>query len=105
MTEINSIYDNEGRLVGRFSDGIAWSSPENIRLGKYDDEFVYENDSSMLAKVCDDHVLNIIGEEIGRIHENKIYISHKKVGSFIGSVSAGTAAVALIFNKGAVNGS
>ncbi len=105
MSEQNSIYDIESKLVGRFRLGVAWSSPERNRLGEYDDEFVYGNDSSMLAKVNGNHVFNIIGEELGYIQRNEIFVFGEKVGHFIGSAAAGTAAIALIFNNKGAYGS
>lgn len=99
MSEHNSIYDLEGNLIGRFRHGVAWSSPVMERLGEYDDDFVFDNDRTMIAKVNDGHVLNIIGEELGYISGNEIFVANSKVGSFIGLSSSGTAAVALIFNK------
>lgn len=105
MSEHNSIFDLNGELVGRFRHGVAWSSQNKERLGEYDDEFVYDNDGSMVAKVNDGSVLNIIGEEIGNISSNNIFVSGAKVGSYIGNQSAGAASIALIFNIGGTRGS
>lgn len=105
MSEKNSIFNTEGELVGRFRHGVAWSSPEMDRLGEYDLEFVYDNDKSVIAKINDGHVLNIIGEEIGYISGNEIFVGDSKVGSYIGLPEAGASAVAFIFNKGSTQGS
>jgi len=59
----------------------------------------------MIAKVNDGHVLNIIGEELGHISGNDIFIANSKVGSYIGLSACGTAAIALIFNNGGTRGS
>lgn len=105
MSEHNSIYDLNGVLVGRFKHGVAWSSQDEERLGEYDDDFVYDNDGSIIAKVNDGYVLNIIGEEIGNISSNNIIVNGAKTGSYIGYQSAGAASIALIFSKGATSGS
>ena len=102
---ITSIYDNSGKLVGKFKFGVAWASPKRVRLGEYDDDFVYDNNSSMLAKVNENHIINIIGEEIGYVSEGDIFVASTKVGKYAGSAAAGAAAVVLIFNKEAVYGS
>jgi hypothetical protein len=105
MSEHNSIYNLKGELVGRFRHGVAWSSPEVERLGEYDEEFVYDNEGLMIAKVNDGYVLNIIGEELGNISGNKIFVSGFNVGSYIGSPAAGAASIAFIFNSSGTRGS
>ncbi|RYY75376.1 MAG: hypothetical protein EOO52_08185 [Gammaproteobacteria bacterium] len=84
---------------------MAWASPDMERLGEYDEEFVYGNDGSTIAKVNEGYVLNIIGEELGNILGNKIFLSGSNVGSFIGSPAAGAASIAFIFNCSGVRGS
>ena len=105
MSEQNSIYDIEDNLVGRFRHGVAWSSPNMERLGEYDDEFIFDNDRNMIAKFNDGQVLNIIGEEIGHISGNEIFVANSKVGRYIGLPVCGAAAVALIFNIVGTRGS
>ena len=105
MSEQNSIYNLKGDLVGRFKYGVAWSSPDMKRLGEYNEEFVYDNKGSMIAKINEGYVLNIIGEELGNISGNKIFVSGFNVGSYIGSPAAGAASIAFIFNSGGSRGS
>ena len=102
---ITKIYDNSNKLVAQFKYGVGWTSPERNRIGEYDDEFVYDNDSSMIAKVNNNYVLNIIGEEIGHVNEGDIIVNNKKTGTYVGAAAAGAAAVALIFNIEATHGS
>ena len=105
MSEHNSIYNINGELVGRFRHGVAWSSPERKRLGEYDEEFVHDNDGSMIAKINDGHVLNILGEELGYISGKEIFVGETKVGSFIGLPESGAASIAFIFDARATHGS
>lgn len=105
MSEHNTIYNIKGEVVGRFRHGIAWTSPNMERLGEYDEEFVLDNECTMIAKINDGHVLNIIGEEIGYITGTDIFVGKSKVGSFIGLPEAGAASIAFIFNVGATRGS
>lgn len=105
MSEQNSIYNLKGELVGRFKHGVAWVVPDMKRLGEYDEEFVYDKEGSMIAKINEGYVLNIIGEELGNIIGNKIFVSGCNVGSFIGSPAAGAASIAFIFNCNGVRGS
>ena len=102
---ITTIYNISGELVARFKFGVGWTNKDRVRLGAYDDEFIYDNESCMIAKVNDNHVLNIIGEEIGHVNEGEIFIAGEKIGKYIGAASAGAAAVALVFNNEAVYGS
>lgn len=105
MSENNSIYDIEGKLVGRFKHGVAWTSCGMERLGEHDDEFVYYIDGTMIAKVNDGHVLSIIGEELGRVFGNELFVDNSKVGSYIGLPESGAASIALVFNVGGTRGS
>ena len=105
MSENNFIYNVEGKLVGRFKHGVAWKSPEMERLGEYDGGFVYDNDGTMIAKVNDGYVLNIIGEELGHVLGNEIFVANLKVGSYIGLPEYGAASIALVFNVGGTHGS
>ena len=105
MSENNSIYDIEGNLVGRFKHGVAWTYPEMERLGEYDEEFVYDNDGTMIAKVNEGHVLNIIGEDLGHVLGNEIFLGNSKVGSYMGLPESGAASIALVFNIGGARGS
>jgi hypothetical protein len=105
MSEHNSIYNNEGDLVGSFKRGVAWSSPNLERLGEYDEEFVHDNEGIMLAKINDGHVLNIIGEELGYISGKDIFVGNSKVGSYIGLSESGAAAIVFIFNVRGTRGS
>lgn len=100
MSESNAIYNLKGELVGRFKHGVAWSVPNRERLGMYDEEFVYNNEGSVIAKVNDRCVINIVGEELGYISGNKIFVSGCVAGSFIGSPAAGAASIVFIFNNG-----
>ena len=104
MSEHNSIYNVKGELVGRFRHGVAWS-PNMERLGEYDEEFVQDNEGTMIAKINEGHVLNIIGEELGYISGKDIYVGNSKVGTYIGLPEAGAAAVAFIFNVSGTHGS
>lgn len=99
MAEMNSIYDASGNQIGLFRFGVAWSKDPRVRLGDYDDDFVYDNDGNVLAKICDNVVLDIIGDTIGKITDDEIYIDDKKVGSFIGDKSSGAAALVLLFSR------
>ncbi len=99
MSEWNTIYNNSNEIIGTFRHGVAWSRITGDRLGEYDDEFVYDNESSVLAKIGETAILDIIGETIGHISEKELYVGEKKVGHFIGSYSAGAAAIVLLFSK------
>ena len=105
MSEHNSIYNINGELVGRFRHGVAWSSPSMERLGEYDEEFVHDNDGTMIAKINNGHVLNIIGEKLGHISGKEIFVANSKVGSYIGLPESGAASIAFIFNVGGTSGS
>ena len=98
MSEHNWIMNLDGETLGRFRHGVAWSSPNRVRLGEYDDDFVYDNEFNLVAKMNNDVVMNINGEEIGMIAGKDILVEDKVVGKFIGSSSAAAAAIALIFN-------
>lgn len=99
MSEHNTIYDIKGELVGRFRYGVAWSCPSMERLGEYDQEFVYDNEGTMIAKINNTQVLNIVGEELGYISGKDIFVGTSKVGSYIGLSESGAAAIAFIFNS------
>jgi len=98
MSEHNSIINLDGEIIGRFRHDVAWSSPNRIRLGEYDDDFVYDNEFNVVAKINSNVVSNIIGEEIGMIAGKEILVNGKVVGRFIGSKKAAAASIALIFN-------
>jgi hypothetical protein len=98
MSEHNLIYSQNDEKVGHFRFGVAWSTPDRIRLGEYDDEFVYDNESNVVAKINNGVVMNIIGEEIGMIAGKNIFVNGKVVGKFLGTSSAAAASIALIFN-------
>jgi hypothetical protein len=102
MAEMNSIYDKSGNQVGQFRFGVAWSKNPRVRLGEYDDDFVYGNDGTVLAKIGETAVVDIIGDTIGSISSNELFISNENVGTFIGSNCSGAAALVLIFSKYAV---
>jgi hypothetical protein len=99
MSEWNTIYDNSKAIVGTFRHGVAWSRPDNKRLGEYDDDFVYDNDTNVLGKISENVVLDIIGETIGHVSGNELYVANEKVGTFVGSTSAGCAAIVLLFSR------
>ena len=105
MSEWNTIYNLDDEIIGQFSHGVAWNKKDRIRLGEYDDDFVYDNDMSVLGKIAGDAVVDIIGDTIGEISGRELFISGKKVGHFIGSKSAGAAAVVLLFSRYAPNDS
>jgi len=97
MSETNLIYDLNDNIVGVFRHGVAWRKEPRERLGEYDDDFVYTNDTEMLAKISGNSVVDAIGDLIGEIKENNLYIEGKKVGKFLGSKCAGAAAIVLLF--------
>lgn len=99
MSEWNTIYDLSDNVVGIFRHGVAWRKEPSEKLGIYDDDFVYTNDSEVIAKIAGNSVVDIIGDSIGEIKDNKLYIEGKQVGKFIGSKSAGAAAIVLLFHK------
>ena len=99
MSEWNTIYNLDKEIVGLFSHGVAWTKKDRVRLGEYDDDFVYDNEMSVVAKICEGTVLDIIGETIGKIVGRDLFIADKKVGSFIGYECAGAAAIVLLFSK------
>ena len=99
MSEWNTIYNNSNDVVGTFRNGVAWSKPGNERIGKYDEEFVYDNKSEVLGKISDNVVVDIIGGTIGHVSGNELFLSDEKVGTFVGSTSAGGAAIVLIFSR------
>lgn len=105
MSEHNSIYNIDGELVGRFRYGVAWSSPGMERLGEYDEEFVYDNEGTMIARINDGRVLNIIGEELGYTSDKEIFVANTKVGNYIGLPESGAASIAFIFNVGGTRAS
>jgi hypothetical protein len=53
MAEMNTIYDADGKIVGIFRFGVAWSKDPLVRLGEYDDTgstgCVYDNDRNRLV--------------------------------------------------------
>jgi hypothetical protein len=99
MSEWNTIYDMDNNVIGIFRHGVAWRKEPRERLGVYDDDFVYNNDTEVLAKISGDSVVDIIGDLIGEIKNKDLYINGKHVGKFIGSKSAGAAALVLLFHK------
>ena len=98
MSEHNWIYKKNGELVGHFRHDVAWLTPDKVRIGEYDEEFVYDRNSKVVAKYSNNLVMNMVGEEIGRIDKGKIYVGDKQVGSYIGKKAAAAASIALIFN-------
>ncbi|MEE9338450.1 MAG: hypothetical protein V3U87_10245 [Methylococcaceae bacterium] len=98
MPELNTIYDNSKAIVGTFRHGVAWSRPDKKRIGEYDESFVYDNNTEVLGKISGNVVVDIMGNTIGYISGNDLYVSDEKVGSFIGSTSAGCAAIVLLFS-------
>lgn len=99
MSEWNTIYDNSENIVGIFRHGVAWKKETEERLGEYDEDFVYGNNTEVLGKILENVVVDIIGDEIGHISGKELYLSGKKVGSFTGSINAGLAAIVLIFSR------
>ncbi len=99
MPEMNTIYDNSNNIVGIFRFGVAWSKEPRVRLGEYDDDFIYDNNTEIVAKIAGDKVLNTIGDTIGYFTEKELFITDEKVGSYIGNQSAGAAAIVLLFSK------
>jgi len=99
MSEYNTIYDNSENIVGILRHGVAWDKDPEKRLGEYDDEFVYNNNTEVLAKISDNIVVDIIGETIGHISGKELYLAGEKVGNVIGSTSAGLAAIVLMFSR------
>ncbi len=99
MSEHNTIFDNAKTIVGSFRHGVAWSRPDKERIGEYDEDFVYNNNTEVLGKISDNVVVDIIGDTIGYISGEDLYVSDKKVGSFIGKKCAGCAAIVLIFSR------
>lgn len=98
MSEWNTIYDNSNNIICTLRHRVAWSKQSGQRLGEYDNDFVYDNNGKVVAKICESRVLNIIGEEIGYISNKDIIVGNRKVGRFIGSTESAAASIALIFN-------
>jgi len=103
MAEMNTIYDASDNAIGIFRHGVAWLKSPRVKLGEYDDDFVYDIEGGVLAKFGGDEVLDMIGDTIGKISGKDLYVSGEKVGSFIGSKSAGAAAIVLLFSSYAVH--
>ena len=97
MSEWNTIYDVSDNIVGVFRNGVAWRKEPKERLGEYDENSVYANDSELVANIDGDTVLDNKGEIIGRIMGKDLYLADKKVGKFTGIKSAGAAAIVLLF--------
>ena len=81
MPEMNTIYDNKNNIVGIFRFGVAWSKEPRIRLGEYDDDFIYDNSTKVVAKIGENEVLDIIGDTIGHFTDRELFLAGEKVGS------------------------
>ena len=98
MAEMNTIYDLNGNIIGIFRFGVAWKKEPRERLGEYDD-FVYANDGTMLAKIGDTGVVDIIGDSLGEFKGRELWVAGKKVGECIGNKGAAAAAIVFLFRK------
>ena len=98
MSEWNTIYNINHEIVGTCRHGIAWSRPDNKKLGEYDDHFIYNKNKNIVGKIVGNQVVNLKGEPIGNISNKDLFVEDKKVGSYIGSKAAGFAAIALLFS-------
>jgi hypothetical protein len=99
MAEMNTIYDLKGDIIGIFRFGVAWKKETGERLGEYDDDFVYANDGTMLAKIGETGVVDTIGDSIGEFKGREFWVAGKKVGEFIGNKGAAAAAIVFLFSK------
>lgn len=99
MSEWNTIYDNSDNIIGTFRHGVAWSRITGERLGEYDEDFVYDNESNVVATIGETAVVDINGDIIGHASGKDLYLNNEKVGHFIGSYSAGSAAIVLLFSE------
>lgn len=100
MSDWNTVYDTSNNIICTLRHGIAWSKSTGQRLGKYDHDFAYNNDGNVVAKISENRVLNIIGEELGYIVDKDIFVGSMKVGRFIGLPESALASIALLFNVG-----
>ena len=99
MSEWNTIYDNNNNIVGTLRHGVAWQKSNGGRLGEYDDQYAYDNDRNIIAKIVGSIVEDMNGKKIGHVIGKELYISNEKVGHYIGSQNAGAAAIALVLAK------
>ncbi|BCD96477.1 hypothetical protein [Marinagarivorans cellulosilyticus] len=104
MSEHSSIYNVKGELVGRFRNGVGWSSKME-RLGEYSNEFVRDNEGNMIAKINGNHVLSMSNEELGYVLGKDIFVGNVKAGSYIGLAESASASIALLFNALGPHGS
>ena len=101
--EMNTVYNLDDEVIGIFRFGVAWSKNPRVRLGEYDDDFVYSNDGNVLAKIGDNTVMDIIGETIGQFDNYDLLISGKTVGKCIGNIGARAAAIVFLFSNNAAH--
>jgi len=98
MSEWNTIYDTSENVIGIFRHGVAWRKEPRERLGEYDEEAIYSNNSELVAKIVGDKVLDTKGKLLGKIKGKDLYIDDTQVGKFIGKKSAGAAAIVFLFD-------
>ena len=75
------LLDPDNNIVGIFRFGVAWSKEPRIRLGEYDDDFIYDNSTKVVAKIGENEVLDIIGDTIGHFTDRELFLAGEKVGS------------------------
>jgi hypothetical protein len=101
MAEMNTIYDADGKIVGIFRFGVAWSKDPLVRLGEYDDTgstgCVYDNDRNEVARYKDGLVSDLQGKQIGSFTKGELRMRDSIVGRCVGNDGAAAAALALLF--------
>jgi len=101
--DMNTFYDLDKKAIGMFMTGVAWTKPDRIKLGSYDEHiepgYIYDNDNKEIATFDKGIVSRLDGHLIGEYRDKSIYIDGKKVGSYIANDFAAAASVALLFSK------
>ena len=101
--DMNTFYDLDKNIIGMFSTGVAWTKPERVRLGSYDEHrepgFIYDNDDRKIATFDKGIVSDLDDNIIGEYRDRLIYIEGEIVGSYIASKFAAAASVILLYKK------
>lgn len=103
MSEHNIIRDSDGKIIGNFRHGVAWTKSPRKRLGEYDaysdQGFVYDNNREKVAQFDDGRVTTLAGEELGRYSGGQLMVNDEVVGKFNGEAGVAAAAIAFVFNS------